>query len=144
MIAAVKHFISSLIPDEHPEFDNTLAIASILCEVCIADHDLSEDEKIVATRSLAKVLSINTKKAAELLRVGMQEAKSSQSIFDFTSQLGDLEREQRIGLIKVMWQVAYADGHLDEMEEALIRKVATLIYVNHSDFIRTKLAVMPK
>jgi len=43
-----------------------------------------------------------------------------------------------------MWQVAYADGHLDEMEEALIRKVATLIYVNHSDFIRTKLAVMPQ
>jgi len=30
------------------------------------------------------------------------------------------------------------------MEEALIRKVAALIYVNHSDFIRTKLAVIPE
>ena len=40
-----------------------------------------------------------------------------------------------------MWEVAYADGHLDVMEEALIRKVAGLIYVNHSDFIRAKLAV---
>lgn len=144
MIATVKHFISSLISDEHPKFDNTLAIASLLCEVCIADHHLSADEKIVATRSLEKVLNVNAEKAAELLSVGMQEAKSSQSVFDFTSQLGDLEREQRIELIKVMWQVAYADGHLDEMEEALIRKVATLIYVNHSDFIRTKLAVMPQ
>ena len=40
-----------------------------------------------------------------------------------------------------MWQVAYADGHLDHYEEHLIRRVADLLYVEHRDFIQAKLAV---
>lgn len=59
-----------------------------------------------------------------------------------SSQLSSLDAEMRIALIKAMWEVAYADGQLNLMEEALIRKVAALIYVSHSDFIRTKLAVI--
>jgi hypothetical protein len=37
--------------------------------------------------------------------------------------------------------VAYADQHLDRYEDHLVRKVADLIHVRHSDFIRTKLEV---
>lgn len=43
-----------------------------------------------------------------------------------------------------MWLVAFADQHLDPVEEAIIRKVAELLYVNHSDFIRAKLTVSPQ
>ena len=42
-----------------------------------------------------------------------------------------------------MWRVAYADGRLDKYEEALIRQVAELTYVSHTDYIRTKLATAP-
>ena len=38
----------------------------------------------------------------------------------------------------MLWRVAYADGCLDPYEEALVRKIADLIYVPHRDFIRTK------
>ena len=75
--------------------------------------------------------------------MGMEEVKKNHSLFDFTSQLRGLDNAMRIKLVKAMWVVAYADGYLDPLEEALIRKVAGLIYVNHGDFIRTKLAVMP-
>jgi uncharacterized tellurite resistance protein B-like protein len=39
-----------------------------------------------------------------------------------------------------MWKVAYADGDLDKYEESIIRKVADLLYIWHSDFVNTKLA----
>jgi len=42
----------------------------------------------------------------------------------------------------MLWQVAFADGHLDPYEEALVRKIADLIYVPHRDFIQSKLRVM--
>ena len=42
-----------------------------------------------------------------------------------------------------MWRVAYADGRLDKYEESLIRQVAELTYVSHSDYIRLKLAARP-
>lgn len=77
----------------------------------------------------------------------MQEAtlrsENSASLYEFTDQLRDLEHQQRFELIQSMWQVAYADHHLDPIEEAIIRKVAELLYVNHNDFIRAKLSVAP-
>ena len=38
-----------------------------------------------------------------------------------------------------MWAVAHADNEVHPHEEYVIRKVADLLYVSHSDFIRGKL-----
>jgi uncharacterized tellurite resistance protein B-like protein len=40
-----------------------------------------------------------------------------------------------------MWIIAKADGVSDPMEEFVIRKVADLLYVSHSDFICGKVHV---
>jgi uncharacterized tellurite resistance protein B-like protein len=40
--------------------------------------------------------------------------------------------------MKAMWEMAYADGDLDKYEDYIIRKVADLIYVPHTEFIRAK------
>jgi uncharacterized tellurite resistance protein B-like protein len=142
MIAKIKQFLNSLDGTEAKSTDNTVAIVSLLCEVCIADQDKTAEEEIAVVSTLQKLVHIDKEKAVDLLKIGMEEIKSSHSVFDFTSQLSELDNDTRIALIKSMWEVAYADGELDEMEEALIRKVAALIYVNHSDFIKTKLSVL--
>ena len=144
MITKINQLLNSFIVEESPEYDNTLAIVCLLCEVCLADKNHTKEEELAIIHTLQKLVNINEEKATELLKAAMQEVKTSHSVFDFTSKLTDLDAEMRIALIKAMWEVAYADGELDLMEEALIRKVAALIYVNHSDFIRTKLAVIPE
>ena len=47
-------------------------------------------------------------------------------------------------LIHNMWEVAYADGHIDRYEEHLIRKVADLLYLSHVDFIKSKVNARDK
>jgi len=143
MITKIKQLLNSLIPPDTSKLDDTLAIVSLLCEVCIADEKTEASEKAAVVHTLKKLIGIDDEKASELLTMGMEEVRKGRSLFDFTSQLRDLDNAMRIKLVKAMWAVAYADGYLDPMEEALIRKVAALIYVNHSDFIRAKLAVMP-
>ena len=44
-----------------------------------------------------------------------------------------MEYEERVHLIEMLWDVAYADGVLDPNEDTLIRKVAGLIYVSDHD-----------
>ncbi|MDN2663011.1 TerB family tellurite resistance protein [Psychromonas sp. 14N.309.X.WAT.B.A12] len=143
MIAKIKQFLNSMIPPDSPEFDKSLAIVCLLCEVCVADHQSASEEETAVVHTLQKLLNIDANNASRLLQEGMKEVSASNSVFDFTSQLGELDSDARIDVIKAMWEIAYADGHLDEMEEALIRKVASLLYVNHSDFIKTKLSVVP-
>jgi uncharacterized tellurite resistance protein B-like protein len=38
----------------------------------------------------------------------------------------------------MMWRVAFADLNKDHHEEYLVRKVADLLHVPHSTFIRTR------
>ena len=78
----------------------------------------------------------------ELFDLAQQEADDATSLYQFTSLINEAyEYPAKITLIQNMWEVAFADGNLDRYEEHLIRKVAELLYVSHSDFIKTKLAV---
>ena len=44
-------------------------------------------------------------------------------------------------MIEDLWRIAYSDERIDKYEDYVIRKVADLIYVTHSDFIKSKLKV---
>jgi uncharacterized tellurite resistance protein B-like protein len=37
-----------------------------------------------------------------------------------------------------MWELAFADNELNKYEEYVIRKVADLIYMSHTEFMRAK------
>ena len=127
---------------ENEKTDHRIAIASLLCAVAYADHETSEVELLAIEASLRRLLNVDEAQLKTFISLAKEEVKQSTSIFDFTSQLEDLEHEERIKIIEAMWQTAYADNHLDEIEEAIIRRVAGLIYVPHSEFIRTKLKVL--
>lgn len=144
MINKIAEFFNSITEqdDVNDADDHRLAIAALLCEVCNADHIILEEEEVVIERTLSKLLSIENKQAKALLQKGKEKISSSNSLFDFTTQLRELDYETRSQLIKAMWEVAYADNHLDPIEEHVIRKVSELIYLQHSEFIRTKLSVV--
>ena len=50
----------------------------------------------------------------------------------------NLDAEEKIHVIELLWQVAFADAVLDKYEEYYIRKIADLLYISHKDYIRTK------
>ena len=49
---------------------------------------------------------------------------------------------QRVHLIEMLWQVVYADGVLDPEEDALIRRIAGLVYVSDQDRIAARQRVL--
>ncbi|MUH97238.1 hypothetical protein GNP63_11900 [Aliivibrio fischeri] len=121
-----------------------LAMASLLCEVSNADHQSDEREDTAKLQLLMKLLGLNEESAKLLLLEAMQKSKASTSLYEFTTKLRALMPEERYHLIEAMWQVAYADGVIEPMEEAVIRQVSELIYLDHLEFIRAKLAAAPK
>ncbi|ENM5932485.1 TerB family tellurite resistance protein [Vibrio mimicus] len=121
-----------------------LAIACLLTEVAGADHQISQPEQQAKSALLKHLLSIDDEEAAALLAHAEQQVKQSASLYDFTSQLRNLSQTQRFELVKAMWEVANADGTIDPLEDAVIRKAAELLYVDHSQFIRAKLMAADK
>lgn len=146
MIKKVTNYLASIlkVDPENEQKDQRIAIASLLCAVAYSDHETSEVELLAIEDSLRRLLTVDETQLKTFILLAKEEAKQSTSIFEFTSQLEDLSHQDRIDVIEAMWQTAYADNHLDEIEEAIIRRVASLIYVPHSEFIRTKLRVLAK
>ena len=144
MINKLTNYLTSILKVEAQSDvpDHRIAIASLLCAVAYADHDTSNAERVAIKNDLIKLLAVEESEVNTLMEIAEQEMLVSNSLFDFTSLLSELDQTARIEVIEMMWRVAYADDHLDEIEEAIIRRVAGLLYVPHSEFIRTKLQVL--
>ncbi|MFA0569051.1 TerB family tellurite resistance protein [Vibrio kagoshimensis] len=125
---------------KNPVSSPNLAIASLLCEVAGADHAINPAEQQAKLHLLERLLGLSEEASKTLLIEAEQQVKQSVSLYDFTSQLRELSQPVRFDLIKGMWEVAHADGEIDPLEDAVIRKTAELLYVDHSEFIRAKLS----
>ncbi|GAB2658529.1 tellurite resistance TerB family protein [Vibrio panuliri] len=124
--------------------DPNLAIACLLCEVAGADHQVDPQEALAKQQLVGRLLNLDASQTEALLSRAETQAKQAASLYEFTSQLRELSQETRYDLIKAMWEVAHADGEIDPLEDAVIRKTAELLYVDHSEFIRAKLSVTEK
>ncbi|PJC88306.1 hypothetical protein CSW98_02440 [Vibrio sp. HA2012] len=146
MLNSIKSIFKQLLEGEDPatadHITPDLAMAALLCEVSSADYQVESQEQQAKLSLLQHLLSVEKNEALQLIEQAMEKVRESASLYDFTSRLRELTQETRFELIKAMWSVAYADGHIDPLEDAVIRKVAELLYVDHHEFIRAKLLII--
>lgn len=116
-----------------------LAFAALLVEVALADHHFSDLERQQLNRTLAQQFALPSTTLNELIEAAEQESSHASSIQQFTRLINDnCTQAEKFALVKSMWALAYADGDLDKYEEHSIRKVADLIYLPHTEFIRAR------
>jgi uncharacterized tellurite resistance protein B-like protein len=112
-----------------------LAVAALLLEAAIVvDGQFDENERDTIQRILERRFGLSPADAQELLAAAKRRVEGSAQLFRFTSTINNrLARERRVELIEMLWQVAYADGVLDPLEDSLLRRVAGLIDVSDRD-----------
>lgn len=148
MIAAIKRFFDKQLLAVGQENENSrvcrlqLASAALMIELLKTDQHINERETAMLSDILQKTFSLDPASLAEIVALAEQEARQAVSLYDFTSLVNEsYQYDDKVQLVENLWRLAMADDHLDKYEEQMIRKTADLIYVSHSDFIRTKLKV---
>lgn len=146
MIDAIQQFFNRALaaPDESKDRPLTLelATAALLCEIVRADYQTEANELEALRVMLQTRFSLSLDAVDELMSLAEQEAEQSVDHFQFVRLVNEhYGYDDKVALVELMWQLAYADSALDPHEEHRIRKLADLLFVRHSDFIRTKLRV---
>lgn len=119
-----------------------LAAAALLIETARSDFSQDAEEERAMEALLASTLDLGLAEVRSLMNQASEEVDEAISLYEFTRVINDhYSAGEKLELITCMWRVAYADGQLDKYEEHLIRQVAELTYVPHSDYIRCKLEV---
>ncbi len=119
-----------------------VAAAVLLLEVERADQRLSSDEREIIRTQLTDKFRLSAVELNTVLELAEARAQSAVSLHPYLRVLNrNLTPAQKLTVMEMLWQVAYADGTLDKYEEALLRNLAELLHVPHHDFIRAKLRV---
>jgi len=146
LLASIKAFFSaelSLESSENEQCKIQLAAAALLIELSRADYQREPEEQAAIEAALKKGFDLDDAQLATLIDLAEQENQDATSLYQFTNLIKDeYSAEQRFELVKMLWQVAIADGEISKYEDHLIRKIADLIYLPHSQFIKAKLEVV--
>lgn len=123
--------------------DSAFALAVLLIDVaCSSDDRLQDREEGVIEHALARRFGLDQSEVTRLVKAAEEGALQATDLFHFTQVVVNNFREQeRIGVIEMLWEVAYADGVLTGDEDTLIRRVAGLIDVSDRDRGEAKLRV---
>jgi uncharacterized tellurite resistance protein B-like protein len=138
MLSALKNLLSGtsapdlLKPIESESRQLQVAVAGLLHEMVRTDLNEKPEESGTANVALMAMFDLQDRDARALL----DEVRAHR----FTSYFGPvsiikrlLPMESRIALIEHLWQVAFADSHLDTYEDHFVRKIAHLLYVTNTE-----------
>lgn len=151
MLLAIKKFFDeklSVSSEQSSDQDNRkieLASAALMFELIKTDSKIDAREKQALAQVLRDTFALDDETVSSLVTMAQEATDEATSLYEFTTLVNEhYGYDQRVKLIENLWRVAFADTKLDRYEEHLIRRVSDLIYVRHSDFIRTKLLVKEK
>jgi uncharacterized tellurite resistance protein B-like protein len=125
--------------DKKVSFEIELTACVLAYEVARSDGDISQDELRVLLNEIKKITANVGKSEDEILNIIEEYSKNSISFHEFIEDINkDFSKEEKLSLIKFLWDVAYADAILEVNEERLIRRIADLINVKDLEVLKLK------
>lgn len=148
MLNKLNNLLSSIIVPNHadsrPEHTLQLATAVLLIEIMKSDADEAAQEQAAILKILKERFALSDAEVAQLTELGRRTARAANDFQQFTSRINrELNPSEKIRIIEYMWQVAYADEKISAHENHLMRKIAGLLYIPHSDYIAAKMRAKP-
>jgi uncharacterized tellurite resistance protein B-like protein len=120
-------------------FELELTAAVLAYEIARSDGEISESELEVLLFEIKKIATDVGKTEQDILNIIEEYSKNSISFHEFIEDINkDFTKEDKLSLIKFLWDVAYADTILEVNEERLIRRIADLINIKDLEVLKLK------
>jgi uncharacterized tellurite resistance protein B-like protein len=117
-----------------------MAAAALVFEVVRADGEVKPEELTVMRAALQGTLGLGADELDVVMTLAERESRAAVSLFEFTRVLDEtFSAEEKKRIVELLWLVAFADRRKDAHEEHLIRQIASLLHVQHPDFIDAKI-----
>ena len=97
------------------------------------DGEVSVDERRTIERTLKDHYELSPAEVADLVALATEKDHEAVDFYSFTSTLNKLEPDEKIEIIRMMWQVVFADSENHELEDNMVWRVAELIGVSNRD-----------
>jgi uncharacterized tellurite resistance protein B-like protein len=144
MFESFKSFISDIVDGEkHPsqfgEEDYRLAAAALLVHAAAIDGEMSQSERDKLHAVIKQRFALDDPATDQLIEKATVAEHESVDLYHFTHLLNRVLDEQgRAKVIEMMWQIVFADGQRDELEDNLLWRAADLLGVSPQERIELR------
>jgi len=144
MLSALKGLFAELTGTSRPaerfaDNDYRVAAAALLVHAATIDGGFSPAEQDKLRAVLRHRFDLEEAAAAELIEEATTAEHEAVDLYQFTSRINrSLDTEGRRRIVEMMWEIIYADGHLNEFEDNLVWRAADLLHVSSSDRVEIR------
>jgi uncharacterized tellurite resistance protein B-like protein len=144
MFESLRSFVAEFVDGEkHPgqfaENDYRLAAVALLVHAAAIDGEISPRERDKLHAVVKQRFALDDASTDELIDMATRAEHEAVDLYHFTSLLNrTLDEEGRARIIEMMWQIVYADGRRDELEDNLLWRAADLLGVSPRERIELR------
>jgi uncharacterized tellurite resistance protein B-like protein len=150
MFESFKNFVSEFVdggkhPSQFAEGDYRLAAAALLVHAGAIDGEMSQSEQDKLRAVIKQRFNLDDTATAELIEKATTAEHQAVDLYHFTHLLNSaLDEEGRARVIEMMWEIVYADGQRDELEDNLLWRAADLLGVSPRERIELRQRIAQK
>jgi uncharacterized tellurite resistance protein B-like protein len=150
MFESFRNFVAEFVDGEkHPsqfaDDDYRLAAVALLVHAAAIDGDMSQSERDKLHAVVKRRFALDEASTDELIDKATLAEHESVDLYHFTSLLNRvLDEEGRARVIEMMWEIVYADGRRDELEDNLLWRAADLLGVSQQERVELRRRIAKK
>jgi uncharacterized tellurite resistance protein B-like protein len=119
-----------------------LACAALLVHCARADGEKSAAEVASMRKILSERYQLTSEETDSLIELAAEREAQGSDIHKFTRVLHEnLDREGRLEVVRLLWEICNADNHIDHDEKSVTNLVASLLHVETADAVALRRSV---
>ncbi len=131
-------FFKKKIVEEKPKNLQLISLC-LAYEVANADNEIDDSEKEILLRKIKEAVDVSVVSENEILAIIENESKKKVSFYDLIHDINkNFVKEEKIDILNLLWEIAYADNVLTVDEERLIRRSAEMLGIRPSIVLKAK------
>lgn len=143
MLVSVREFVNSAFNRagdvQQQALGVQMAAAALLVEIAAADFEQQPEEREAIAAAIKDAFDLEANDIEQLINDAEQHHAEAISLHEYTRVLNEqCSHQQKFEILTQLWRIAFADGQLDKYEDHRIRRIADLLYLSHSEFIKAK------
>ena len=117
-------------------------VAALLIHAAKIDENYTDKERKIIKKTLTMLN--NKEDIDKLISEAEKKENDSNHIQDFTKNIKNMDKENKIEVIKNIWSIILSDGTSDIYEENLMRRLAGLLYLDSKTMGDIKISIQKK
>ena len=115
---------------EKNQTNDLTKVAALLIHAAKIDENFSKSEEVIIKQALLQI-GANNENLEKIFSDGKKIEENSNQILEFTKEVKNMEKNDKIKIIETLWRIIYSNNDADIYETNLMRRLAGLLYIDN-------------